>query len=101
MLCSYQFHFHEHDSISIRRNDTFGYISNGTILVRDLANYIPRRILELLVDYFPSARLAHGRYAGKLAHSVAKGLVTSKAEALLQGETNRDILSLLGTHVVV
>lgn len=79
------------------RNDTFGSLSNGALLVQDLAQYIPPRILALLVDYFPSARLAHARHTHKLAISVAKELVASKAGALLQGDaSHRDLMSLLG-----
>lgn len=38
----------------------------------------------------------HARHTAKLANAVAKELVETKAEALLQGKGNRDILSLLG-----
>lgn len=44
----------------------------------------------------PSHKLDHARTTARLATGVAKNLIDSKSEALLQGKGNRDIMSLLG-----
>lgn len=62
-------------------------------------SYIPLRIHELWTDYMPSHKLEHARTTARLATGVAKNLVDSKSEALLQGKGNRDIMSLLGEIV--
>lgn len=40
--------------------------------------------------------LKHAQYTEKIALDVAKKLVETKTQELLQGEGNRDIMSLLG-----
>ncbi|KAF9462391.1 cytochrome P450 [Collybia nuda] len=75
--------------------DTFGTLTNGEIFSQNVMSYIPLRICELMTDYMPSNKLHHARTTAKIATGVAKTLVDSKSEALLQGKGNRDIMSLL------
>jgi hypothetical protein len=78
------------------RLNTFGKLTDGQIFSQNILGYIPLRIRELLTDYMPSHKLHHARTTAKLATGVAKNLVDAKAEALLNGKGNRDIMSLLG-----
>jgi len=78
------------------RADTFGSPSKTAIFLHSISQYIPRHILELLGDHAPSSNLNHARSTGRLATHFAKSLVASKTEALLRGEGERDIMSLLG-----
>lgn len=50
--------------------------------------------------YSRARNLVHARYTAKLANAVTRQLVESKAEALLQGKGNKDILSLLGKWLI-
>jgi hypothetical protein len=52
--------------------------------------------LQLMSKYSRARNLVHARYTAKLANAVTQQLIESKAEALLQGKGNKDILSLLG-----
>jgi hypothetical protein len=63
--------------------------------------YIPTCIREFLGDHIPSHKLLHARTAAKLATGVAKSLVDSRTDALLQGRSNRDIMSLLGKSACI
>ncbi|KAF8633415.1 hypothetical protein AX17_004586 [Amanita inopinata Kibby_2008] len=75
--------------------DTFGTPTKGQIVATSIMGYIPIRILGFVVDNVPSPKLYHARHTEKIATSIAKMLVTSKTNALLQGQGKRDILSLL------
>jgi len=61
----------------------------------DLQQYIPPRVLELISTYIPNKKLDHVHRTAKVATEVARQLVQSKSEALLQGKSNRDVMSLL------
>lgn len=74
----------------------FGTPTCGEIFSQSMLAYIPTRIREFLGDHVPSHKLLCARTIAKLATSVAKSLVNSRADALLQGKGNRDIMSLLG-----
>jgi len=63
--------------------------------------YIPTCIREFLGDHVPSHKLLHARTTAKLATGVAKSLVNSRVNALLQGKGNRDIMSLLGVFAYI
>jgi hypothetical protein len=57
---------------------------------------LPVWVLRLMSKYSRRISLVHARHTAKLANAVARTLVESKADALLQGKGNKDILSLLG-----
>jgi hypothetical protein len=57
---------------------------------------LPVWILRLMSKYSRRKNLVHARHTAKLANAVTRALVDSKADALLQGKGNKDILSLLG-----
>ena len=57
---------------------------------------MPLWYLQLMSRFSRKRSLVHARHTARLANEVAKDLVQSKAEALLQGKGNKDILSLLG-----
>jgi hypothetical protein len=77
--------------------NTFGTPTSGEIFSQSMLAYIPTCIREFLADHAPSHKLLYARTTGKLATGVAKSLVDSRVDALLQGKDNRDIMSLLGT----
>lgn len=63
--------------------------------------FIPSSILEFFANHAPVQKLEHARHTARVATDVARELVSSKSEALLQGEGNRDIMSLLGSFTGV
>lgn len=73
-----------------------GTITAGELFFQNMLAYVPETIREALVDYMPSSKLNHARATTNLANGVARSLVDLKADALLQGKGNRDIMSLLG-----
>lgn len=58
---------------------------------------LPVWVLQLMSKYSNRRNLKHARHTAQLANAVTRQLVDSKAEALLQGKGNKDILSLLGS----
>lgn len=56
--------------------------------------------LQLMSKYSQARNLVHARHTAKLANEVTRQLVESKAEALLHGKGNKDILSLLGESLI-
>ncbi|OAX35978.1 cytochrome P450 [Rhizopogon vinicolor AM-OR11-026] len=77
-------------------NDIFGSPSNGQILFREISKYIPDRILQCLTETSNNPRIQRAREVASLATSLAKQMVTDKAEMLLEGKGSRDVFSLLG-----
>ncbi|KIK56481.1 hypothetical protein GYMLUDRAFT_47014 [Collybiopsis luxurians FD-317 M1] len=73
----------------------FAAPSNSTLLTMELLQFLPRSLLEFLDDLSPSPRLAAIRRAGEVANALAEELVSTKANALLKGEGQKDIMSLL------
>lgn len=61
---------------------------------------MPLWYLKLMSKFSNKRSLVHARHTARLANEVAKNLVDSKAEALLQGKGSKDILSLLGMFSV-
>ncbi|OJA15903.1 hypothetical protein AZE42_11499 [Rhizopogon vesiculosus] len=77
-------------------NDIFGSPSNERIFFREVSKYIPDRILQYLVETSNNPGIQRAREVASLATSLARQMVTDKAEMLLQGKGNRDVFSLLG-----
>ncbi|KAF8645774.1 hypothetical protein AX16_007583 [Volvariella volvacea WC 439] len=75
--------------------DSFGQLSKADILIQNIMEYLPMRLLNFFSDYMPSQKLSHVRHTAQLATKLARSLVDSKAEALRQGKGRRDIMSLL------
>ncbi|KAJ2916319.1 hypothetical protein MD484_g4089, partial [Candolleomyces efflorescens] len=73
-------------------SDTLGSPPTSAIF---LQTFMPLWYLQLMSRFSQKRNLVHARHTAKLANAVAKELVETKAEALLQGKGNRDILSLL------
>ena len=75
------------------RSDTLGSPSTSTIFMQTVA---PIWYLQLMSRFSQKRHLVHARHTANLANAITKQLVDSKADALLQGKGNKDILSLLG-----
>jgi len=73
-------------------SDTLGSPPKSAIFMQTI---FPVWVLQLMSKYSRARNLVHARYTAKLADAVTRQLVESKAEALLQGKGNKDILSLL------
>lgn len=76
--------------------DTFGTPSNAFLLFMNVSQYLPAPLLLLLMKTVPSPGLRHVKEASAVARSVAKSLLEKKSAALLGGEGNRDVMSLIG-----
>ncbi|KAJ7817165.1 cytochrome P450 [Mycena olivaceomarginata] len=61
----------------------------------DCWNSCPVSWVRFFIDYAPFKSLRNGHRVARLAKGVAKELVDEKAEALLTGNSKRDIMSLL------
>lgn len=75
------------------RSDTLGSPPKSAIFMQTI---FPIWVLRLMSKFSQARNLVHARHTAKLANEVTRQLVQSKAEALLQGKGNKDILSLLG-----
>ncbi|KJA27724.1 hypothetical protein HYPSUDRAFT_62766 [Hypholoma sublateritium FD-334 SS-4] len=73
-------------------SDTLGSPPRSAIFMQTI---FPVWALQLMAKYSQARNLVHARHTAKLANEVTRQLVESKAEALLQGKGNKDILSLL------
>ncbi|KAF8197990.1 cytochrome P450 [Pholiota molesta] len=73
-------------------SDTLGSPPKSAIFMQTI---FPVWALQLMSKYSRARNLVHARYTAKLANAVTQQLIESKAEALLQGKGNKDILSLL------
>jgi len=69
--------------------------TKGEILAQILLGYLPQSFREYIVDHAPGPRMAHARMTAALANKVAKELVESKSQALLEGNGSNDIMTLL------
>jgi len=74
------------------RNDTLGSPPASAILKQAL---LPLWVLRLMSKFSQARNLVHARQTATLANAVARQLVDTKAEALMQGRGQKDILSLL------
>ncbi|RDB24999.1 hypothetical protein Hypma_008013 [Hypsizygus marmoreus] len=73
-------------------SDTLGSPPKSAIFMQTI---LPIWALQLMSKYSRRKSLVHARYTAKLADVVTRELVASKADALLHGKSNKDILSLL------
>ncbi|KAF8629180.1 hypothetical protein AX17_005765 [Amanita inopinata Kibby_2008] len=73
-------------------SDTLGCPPDSAIFMQTA---LPIWILQFMSKYSGRRNLVHARRTAEIANGVTRGLVKSKAEALLQGKGNKDILSLL------
>lgn len=78
------------------RTKAFASPSNTALVVLEFLQFIPTFMLEFLNNNNPSARVSTLRNVSSVANAVAKGLLTAKSAALLDGKGKRDIMSLLG-----
>lgn len=86
-----------HHLTSFVRSDTLGSPPKSAIFMQTI---LPIWVLQLRSRYSRSRNLVHARHTAELANAVTRKLVDSKAEALLQGKGNKDILSLLGNPFI-
>lgn len=73
-------------------SDTLGSPPTSAIFMQTV---MPIWYLQLMSRVSQQRHLVHARHTAKLANEVAKEMVESKAEALLQGKGSKDVLSLL------
>jgi hypothetical protein len=73
-----------------------GSSSSEQIFFQEVTKYIPIRILKYFGKTSNNPRLQRAREVTSLATSLAKQMVTDKAEMLLQRKGSRDVFSLLG-----
>lgn len=73
-------------------SDTLGSPPKSSIFMQTI---LPVWALQLMSKYSRRRSLVHARHTARLADAVTRALVESKADALLQGKGNKDILSLL------
>ncbi|KAG6370177.1 hypothetical protein JVT61DRAFT_12324 [Boletus reticuloceps] len=76
--------------------DIFGLPPSKQIFLQAASKYIPTCILRRLLENGSNARLVRARDVRTTVTSIAKVLVREKADALLQGRGNADVLTLLG-----
>ncbi|OAX35974.1 cytochrome P450 [Rhizopogon vinicolor AM-OR11-026] len=76
-------------------HDIFGSPSSEQIFFQEVAKYIPIRILDYFGETSNNPRVQRAREVASLATSLAKQMVTDKAEMLLHRKGSRDVFSLL------
>ncbi|KAE9402806.1 cytochrome P450 [Gymnopus androsaceus JB14] len=75
--------------------NAFGSPSKTSLVMLELLQFLPLSLMEFLNDNNPSRRMAGIRKVTKVANGIAKELVSTKSEALLEGKGKKDIMSLL------
>ncbi|KAJ3995671.1 cytochrome P450 [Lentinula boryana] len=74
---------------------TFGSPSAGTLITLELFRLLPSFMVEFINDYNPMSRLTPVHKVTKVANAVAKELVSTKYNDLLEDKSKHDIMSLL------
>ncbi|KAF9075483.1 cytochrome P450 [Rhodocollybia butyracea] len=73
----------------------FGAPSTGLLFSLELFRFLPISLFEFFNDHSPSPRIVGLRTCTRVANGVAKQLISTKADALLEGKGKKDIMSLL------
>ncbi|KAJ3892339.1 cytochrome P450 [Lentinula edodes] len=73
----------------------FGSPSTGALVTLELFRFLPTPITEFINDHNPSPRLTSIHKVTKVANAVARELVLTKSNALLENKGKNDIMSLL------
>ena len=76
---------------------TFGTPSRGQLLFMNLCLFLPARVIRYMFEKGSDPGLRKARENRDLAHSVARELIQQKRQEMLVGQSEKDILSLLGT----
>ncbi|KIY53206.1 cytochrome P450 [Fistulina hepatica ATCC 64428] len=75
-------------------NDAFSKPTNVVILVTSIFRMMPDWLVRMILLYAPIARFERWMKAKQISEDMTKDLIRDKAAALLQGQGNRDIMSL-------
>lgn len=75
---------------------TFGAPSHGQLLFMNLCRYLPARFIRYMLETGSDPALQKARGNRELAHRVARELVQQKRQEMVVGQSEKDILSLLG-----
>ena len=75
---------------------TFGAPSRGQLLSMNLCRYIPARVIRYMLETGSDPGLQKARENRDLAHRVARELIQQKRRDMLVGQSEKDVLSLLG-----
>ncbi|PBK75905.1 cytochrome P450 [Armillaria solidipes] len=75
--------------------DTFGLPTNKAILSLSVMDLLPFWLSRFITKSLPISRLAHAHKLNRLTGAVSKQLVKEKYDALIEGKSNKDIMSLL------
>ncbi|KAH9922092.1 cytochrome P450 [Fomitopsis serialis] len=73
----------------------FSSPSKSKLFWISVAHYIPMRVAEWLYANLPGKGLDKARQNKRAAHTVARQLLDSKSEALLQSKGSRDVMSII------
>ncbi len=60
---------------------------------------LPFGLSRFITKSLPISRLAHAHKLNRLTGAVSKQLVKEKYDALIDGKSNKDIMSLLGAFI--
>ncbi|KAF9075481.1 cytochrome P450 [Rhodocollybia butyracea] len=89
---------HENELGKVYQNmflNAFGAPSTGLLFSLELSRFLPISLFEFFNDHSPSPRIVGLRTVTRVANGVAKQLISTKADALLEGKGKKDIMSLL------
>lgn len=75
---------------------TFGAPSNGQLLFMNLSRYLPGTVIRYIFETGSDPNLQKARENRVLAHRVARELIQQKRREMLVGQSEKDLLSLLG-----
>jgi hypothetical protein len=78
--------------------DLFGTPSSRAVLFQTIAMYLPSRIRSYIATNGKSPRIVRAKAHQKLALDTARELVQMKSEELLAGDSQKDVMSLIGMH---
>jgi len=75
--------------------ELFGLPSKASLVFLRIGQYMPDGLLTFLLQHGKSPRLQRARLTNTLSRNVAKDLVQQKSQAILEGESNKDVMSLI------
>lgn len=75
--------------------NTFGLPTNRAVLSLSVMDMLPFPVSRFITKSLPISRLAHAHKLNRLTGAVSKQLVKEKHDALIDGKSSKDIMSLL------
>lgn len=82
------------------RAGIFSSPSKSKLFWTSVAHYVPMGLSEWCYAHLPGKGLDKARQNKRAAHKVARQLLDMKSEAVLSSKGSRDVMSIIGMHII-